>query len=66
MPARNPQEAAKTSHVRERAPFVVLIATNKTLLPFATSDASVSASQLVRRTQPCDCVWPTVSGSGVP
>ena len=26
----------------------------------------VSASQFVRRTQPCDSVWPIVDGSGVP
>ena len=35
-------------------------------VPGATSAASRAASQLVRRTQPCDCVCPTFEGSGVP
>src|SRR5207248_8329312 len=35
-------------------------------VPFLTRRASVSASQLVSRMQPCDCVLPIASGSGVP
>lgn len=37
-----------------------------TAVPFETSAARRIASQLVRRTQPCDCEWPMVRGSGVP
>ena len=37
-----------------------------TVTPFATIEARSSASQLVKRTQPWDCVLPTRSGSGVP
>src|SRR5688572_30150858 len=39
---------------------------NSTLVPLPTIAARRSASQLVRRTQPCDVVWPTEPGSGVP
>ena len=37
-----------------------------TRVPGLTMPASFSASQLVRRTQPCDSVRPIVDGSGVP
>jgi hypothetical protein len=40
--------------------------TNEIGVPFFTRRASASASQLVRRMHPCDCVLPTLSASGVP
>jgi len=39
---------------------------NFTGVPGLTSAATRAASQLVSRTHPCDCVRPTVPGSGVP
>src|SRR6185312_6453040 len=35
-------------------------------VPLWTRLATVSASQLVKRTQPCDAVWPISEGSGDP
>lgn len=40
--------------------------TNRTVTPGLTLSASIQASQLVRRTQPCEAVLPTRCGSGVP
>lgn len=40
--------------------------TNATGVPFATAAATRSASQLVRRTQPCDSALEILSGEGVP
>src|SRR5262249_48344083 len=39
---------------------------NATCTPLRTRRARSSASQLVRRTQPCDSVLPILVGSGVP
>ena len=39
---------------------------NLTTVPLCTMPARSSASQLVRRMQPCDWVLPILSGSGVP
>jgi len=43
-----------------------LTPTKSTSIPLLTIFASASASQLVRRMQPCDTVLPTFRGSGVP
>lgn len=40
--------------------------TNATGVPFATLAATRSASQLVRRTQPCDSALEIFPGQGVP
>jgi hypothetical protein len=40
--------------------------TNATGVPFATRSATRSASQFVRRTQPCDSAFETFPGEGVP
>lgn len=42
------------------------LSTNITGVPFATLAATRSASQLVRRTQPCDSASETLSGDDVP
>ena len=39
---------------------------SKAGMPALTASASASASQLVSRMQPCDCVLPMCEGSGVP
>src|SRR3954453_10024256 len=46
--------------------FVVSRSINATSVPFFTSFASRSTSQLVRRTQPCDSDLLTFDGFGVP
>ena len=70
-PARKPQPApaAKVRMVllRRCCRLVARRYSEKTTrVPGLTRPASLSASQLVRRTQPCDCVRPIVDGSGVP
>ena len=62
-------EPAKSREFLDRQSLPETLAvhpTNEIGVPFFTRRASASASQLVRRTQPCDCVLPTLSGSGVP
>ena len=67
MPPRNPIAAANTIHdAAGRGRVAVFHSVNSTLVPLPTIAASFNASQFVRRTQPCDEVWPTVPGSGVP
>ena len=46
--------------------FVTAYGTTRTVMPIQTRPSSVCASQLARRKQPCDSVWPTFAGSGVP
>ena len=47
-------------------PAAESLSTNFTTVPLWTIPARSSASQLVRRMQPCDSVLPILSGSGVP
>jgi hypothetical protein len=52
--------ALSTSHRNTRYPR------KSTTVPLSTIAASFFASQLVSRMQPCDMVFPTFDGSGVP
>lgn len=47
-------------------PLQFLHSCSNTTTPALIDLATASASQLVRRMQPCDCVLPMLAGSGVP
>src|ERR1700760_860575 len=55
------QEAATSGGL-----FHLRSSTNATVVPFDTRAATRSASQFVRRTQPCDAALDTFPGEGVP
>ena len=64
-PARNPALAAAAA--RRSSRFVLMPQGRKlTFVPGRTSAATLSASQFVSRTHPCDSVLPMRDGSGVP
>ena len=67
-PTAIPATKVKNSDGDEPSAFEALPghSENTTRVPGLTSDASRAASQLVRRTQPCDCACPTRFGVGVP
>jgi len=64
-PTANPARPAKGTLQLFRSPAMAY-SVKWTGVPALTKPATVIASQLVRRTQPCEVVLPMVLGSGVP
>jgi len=54
------------SYLAACVPAAESVSKNFTAVPLCTIPASSSASQFVKRMQPCDSVLPILSGSGVP
>lgn len=67
-PGRSPGQVARSSAdgARVARGSQLVPSTKATGVPFATLAATRSASQLVRRTQPCDSALEIFSGEGVP
>jgi hypothetical protein len=65
---RNPKNLPKTPNDKPEPPYrwVRYLSMNVTIVRFDTRSAMRSASQFVRRTQPCDSALEIPPGNGAP